>query len=168
MPLLYLYLHQVCSDVSPSTNPEDTLLFTSAALSVLNMGSKKTSSGVLINQLMAFAAVSGSIMSPDLVIGNLCRSPGAVLQLESVRQVWRDANAILPHTQTEHPGMVEWPGFGCGYVAGNEPQQNGHQALIGLSIVFNLLPLTAALCCMHCRAHAINRGAVLLACPSNA
>ena len=106
MPLLYLYLHQVCSDVSPSTNPEDTLLFTSAALSVLNVGSKKTSSGVLINQLMAFAAVSGSIMSPDLVIGNLCRSPGAVLQLESVRQVWRDANAILPHTQTEHPGRA--------------------------------------------------------------
>jgi len=42
---------------------KDTLLFTSAALSVLNVGSKKTSSGVLINQLMAFAAVSGSIMS---------------------------------------------------------------------------------------------------------
>ncbi|CAE7310930.1 unnamed protein product [Symbiodinium natans] len=41
----------------------DTSLFACAALSVLNAGSKKTNSGVLLNQLMAFTAVSGSIMS---------------------------------------------------------------------------------------------------------
>ncbi|CAE7310987.1 unnamed protein product [Symbiodinium natans] len=60
----------------------DTSLFACAALSVLNAGSKKTNSGVLLNQLMAFTAVSGSIMS-------------GMMQSQSFRQLQNETKTWL-------------------------------------------------------------------------
>ncbi|CAE7731044.1 unnamed protein product, partial [Symbiodinium pilosum] len=60
----------------------DASLFACAALSVLNVESKTTHSGVMLNQLMSFTAVSGSIMS-------------AMMQSQSFGQLQNDSQQLL-------------------------------------------------------------------------